>query len=273
MHRFRSSWMALMAGAFLVTLSVSAAFGAAPAATRDATRGQTIASLVHELIFGTDETQGDEELVEEEDELDEEELDENLEEDELVEADPLDDELDEDLDEETDAHGACVAEVAQDPEAIGGPNENHGGAVSEAARVTCWETDESDEVSEELVEEEDELVEEEEESDSHGACVSAAAQDRDGSAESELKNHGKWVSQHARYTCWGLEVPTDDPDEDATDEEDSSEADGTSTETDEVAGKPNKATKADKAARGNGKPSWAGNGGNGNGNGRGGGRR
>ena len=34
-------------------------------------------------------------------------------------------------------HGTCVAAVAHDKEAVGGPNDNHGGAVSEAARVTC----------------------------------------------------------------------------------------------------------------------------------------
>ena len=35
-------------------------------------------------------------------------------------------------------HGKCVAAVAHDKEAVGPPNDNHGGAVSEAARVTCW---------------------------------------------------------------------------------------------------------------------------------------
>jgi hypothetical protein len=35
-----------------------------------------------------------------------------------------------------DAHGACVSEVAQS-DAVGGKNDNHGGAVSEAARFTC----------------------------------------------------------------------------------------------------------------------------------------
>jgi len=34
--------------------------------------------------------------------------------------------------------GACVAGVARGGEADG-KNDNHGGAVSEAARVTCWE--------------------------------------------------------------------------------------------------------------------------------------
>ncbi len=195
-----------MAGVFLVTLSVSTAFGAAPAGTRDATRGQTIAALVHELIVGTDETDDPSE--------------EPVEEDELV--------------------------------------------------------DDDQPIVEELIEEEDELTDEEdEEADAHGACVSAAAQDREGSAESELKNHGKWVSQHARYTCWGLDVPTDEVDE--GDDEETSDVDAASAESDDEEDAP-----AAKANGGEGKPSWAGagNGGNGkpswagnDGNGRGGGRR
>jgi hypothetical protein len=158
--------MALMAGVFLVTLSVSAAFGAAPAATRDATRGQTIAAFVHELIFGTDET----------DEPNEEPT-EDLDEDSTDETDPLDDESDEtdevdETDEEADAHGACVSEVARDAEAIGGPNENHGGAVSEAARETCRETDEDADDPDATLDEEDA------DEDSHGACVSEVARDK-----------------------------------------------------------------------------------------------
>ena len=202
-----------MAGALLVTLSVSAAFGADPVAEK-ANRGQSVASFVHELLFGNDEAQDDEdeELVEEEDEL--------LEEDELVQEDDseLDDELDEENEDASNAHGQCVAEEASDKSDEADEDRNHGAIVSEAARETCWETDDE---SDELVEEVDE--EEDEEADAHGACVSAAAQDREGSGESELKNHGKWVSQHARYTCWGLDVPTDDADEDAIDEEDASQ--------------------------------------------------
>lgn len=49
MHPLRRKWLALMGGALLVTLSVSAALGAAPAVTRDATRGQSIAAAVHTL--------------------------------------------------------------------------------------------------------------------------------------------------------------------------------------------------------------------------------
>jgi hypothetical protein len=256
--------MALMAGALLVTLSVSAAFGAAPTAD-EGNRGQSIASFVHELIFGTDEPEEDldEEVAEDEELVEEEEL---VETDEELLDDELDEELDEELvdeeeDEEANAHGQCVAEEASDKSDEVDEDGNHGAVVSEAARDTCWETDDEDE-SEELVEEEDEEAseEEDEESESHGACVSAAAQDKDGSVESELKNHGKWVSQHARYTCWGLDVPGENEengdDETSDTEEAATDADGR--------GKP------DKADRGGGKPSWAGQGGNSNG--RGGGR-
>ena len=44
------------------------------------------------------------------------------------------------------SHGACVREVAHDKDAVGGKNDNHGGAVSEAARITCHEgADDSEE--------------------------------------------------------------------------------------------------------------------------------
>ena len=33
------------------------------------------------------------------------------------------------------------------------------------------------------------------------------------------QNHGEWVSDHARYICWGLEVPGDDTEDEATDDE------------------------------------------------------
>lgn len=250
-----------MAGALLVTLSVSAAFGAAPT-TEEGNRGQSIASFVHELVFGNDETEedADEELVEEQDELDEDEL---VEEDESELDEELDDELDEELDEEGDeeaanAHGQCVAEEASDKSDEVDLDRNHGAVVSEAARETCWDTDESDEG---LVEEADEELtdeEEDEEADAHGACVADAAQDRDGSAESELMNHGKWVSQHARYTCWGLDVPTDDE----GDDEETSDTEEASAEADDDGAKP------DSAERGKGKPTWAGNGSNNRGGGR-----
>jgi hypothetical protein len=49
----------------------------------------------------------------------------------------------------------------------------------------------------------------------HGECVSEAAHDTEGFDESDAANKGEWVSDHARYTCWGLDVP----DEEAADDE------------------------------------------------------
>ena len=198
MERFRNTWLAIVGGAILVTLSVSAAFGAAPSGASDGTRGQTIAGFVHGLIFDAGQD-ADEEAVEsdacdaddedsdseadatesaeaEADDLDAaEECD--LEDCDVDEVDPetstesfgavLDSEQcdaddqdeDEDAEEAEDApddedagasgdgsHGACVREVAHDKDAVGGKNDNHGGAVSEAARFTCHEgADDSEE--------------------------------------------------------------------------------------------------------------------------------
>jgi hypothetical protein len=134
MARFRTHWLALLGGALLLALSVSSAFGAKPVGD-DPNRGQQVSTFVHELVFGNEEPeeQPDEEEVDEDEvvETDEEVVDE----DEVVETD------EEVVDEEpvTGAeHGACVAAVAQDPELVDGDNENHGGAVSLAARFTCW---------------------------------------------------------------------------------------------------------------------------------------
>ena len=223
MHRLRERWVALLGGALLVTLSVSTAFGADPADETDGPRGQTIAGFVHSLIFTQDEPTDDETVVEEE----------QLE-DEVIEGEPGGELIEGDVASGAE-HGACVAEVAQSDE-VGGTNENHGGAVSEAARVTCWETEEADD---ELAPEE-EADEESLETDAHGACVSEAAQDKEASAESDEKNHGAWVSMHARFICWGLEPPTDEADE--ADEADASEGD-----TEEVSAKAER--KAEKAAQ------------------------
>lgn len=117
MSRFRSSWLALFGAAALVVLSMSSALGAKPADGEN--RGLQVSAFVHSLHADTEDT--DEETEEEETEETE---DTELEEDESAPSD----------------HGQCVAAVAQDPEAVGPPNDNHGGAVNEAARVTCWET-------------------------------------------------------------------------------------------------------------------------------------
>jgi hypothetical protein len=243
MQRLRSTWIALIGGALLITLSVSAAFGAVPANTREATRGQTIAAFVHELVFGA------EEAPEDEAELEEEELDE--------EADALqepEDELDDERTAEADAHGECVSEVAQDAEAVGGLNENHGGAVSEAARVTCWDADEDPELAD--PEEDDEELEE---ADTHGACVSAVAQDKS-ALGGKNDNHGGAVSEAARETC---RDDAEDLDDEAALDEEADELDEASIESDKAAAKAERAAARDaaKADRGTGKPSWAGNGG------------
>ena len=115
-------------------------FRASPQDSTDGTRGQTVASFVHELLFGA------------EDELTQPETDQDLDED-LDEEDgneDLDEDADEDLDEDpqvnedANAHGECVSEIAKTkPEADS--EENHGTVVSEAARETCWESGAADE--------------------------------------------------------------------------------------------------------------------------------
>ena len=180
MHRLRERWVALLGGALLVTLSVSTAFGADPEDELDGPRGQTIASFVHSLIFTEDEPADEKNLDEEEnlddeDVLDQEELDEEAEE-ELVEGERAD----------GAAHGACVSAIAQDEGAVGGPNENHGGAVSEAARETCWEP-EDEAAADELSDTEEELTEEELTAKEERKAEQAAAKAEREAARAEAK--------------------------------------------------------------------------------------
>ena len=238
MQRFRSTWLALVGGAFLLALSVSAAFGADPGSNR----GQTIAALVHELVFGGDEAT-DDELVEADEEG---ELDVDAEpEAELAGADSEDVRLQR---VEGSVHGACVSDIAQDETAVGGPNENHGGAVSEAARDTCREP--ADEV----------VTEPEvdgEEANAHGECVSAVAQDKEAMGGPN-DNHGGAVSEAARETC-----------RDTGAEETEGSGDAGLTSVAEAA--EGSATGAGPGNHGNGPPGGKPNG-NGGGHGRGGGR-
>jgi len=125
MSHFRTRWLALVGAMLLVALSASSAFGAHPSHAEN--RGNAVSSFVHELLFGTDEEPEQEEEGDEEGEEGEEE---NLEEEEQSEEGEEDSEF--------ANHGQCVREVAMSLE-VGGLNENHGGAVSEAARFTCWE--------------------------------------------------------------------------------------------------------------------------------------
>ncbi len=207
MQRLRSTWLALVGGAFLVALSVSAAFGAPPSGTDDGPRGQTIAAFVHGLVVGTDE--------ETDDDLELEEADETLEEAELeLEAT------------EASAHGECVSAIAQDHDLVGGTNENHGGAVSEAARETCPEGGATG---------------------SRGECVNLVAQDSDATGGPNA-NHGGAVSE-AAHEC----VEDTAADAEATDVESDDDDDASGTD-DAEAGN----GRADSAhrigARANGKP-------------------
>ena len=166
MQRFRSTWLALIGAVLLITLSVSAAAGAKPSGTAEGTRGQTVAAFVHDLVFGS-QTDDDEEDTEDGDADQEENSDE---------------------------------EVSEEDEEI----------VNE---------DSERQVPEEFA--------------NHGECVSDATHDTEGfeeaqeSEESEVENFGDWVSTHARYVCWGLDVPGDEEEEEASateDDEDDSEA-------------------------------------------------
>lgn len=130
MSRFRTRWLALVGAMLLIALSASSAFGAHPSHSDN--RGNAVSSFVHSLVFGTDEDPEEQEEEGEEGEEEPDELEEDEESEELVE------------ESEYRNHGHCVREVAWSLE-VGGLNDNHGGAVSEAARVTCWETDEETE--------------------------------------------------------------------------------------------------------------------------------
>ena len=259
MQRLRSTWLALMGGALLVTLSVSAAFGAPPNDT-DGPRGQTIAGFVHELVFGSDEETDDDALVNEDEEEDEELAEELVTEDEVVDG------------QVAGSHGECVSDEASDKTDETETDGNHGAVVSEAAH-TCP----ADEATEEVTDPETLVVETErevpEEFANHGECVSDATHDTDGFEASDAANFGEWVSEAARYTCWSLEIPGDDVEETATEEEgDSAELSAQEQrKAEQAAAKAERETAraaaqaergAAKAARTNG----------GNGNGRGGGR-
>jgi hypothetical protein len=127
MNRFRTHALALFGGALLLALSVSSVFGAKPV-EGDANRGQQVSAFVHDLVFGSDDPA-------------EEPTEEDGDQDEDADEDADEEEADEEASDESqpeDNHGACVKAVAMDPELVDGDNENHGGAVSLAARYTCW---------------------------------------------------------------------------------------------------------------------------------------
>ena len=138
MHRFRSTWLALVGGAVIVALSLSVAIGADPVNEdeADANRGQTISGFVHSLIFAQDDPADED--TDEADEADED-LEEDLEED--TEEENLDDAARE-VPAEFANHGECVSEAANKEtsgeEAADADLANHGAWVSLHARYLCW---------------------------------------------------------------------------------------------------------------------------------------
>ena len=135
--RFHPRWLALVLGVALVALSASSVLGAKPAWT-PTNPGQEISVFVHDVLFG--DNASDDGTANDEDTSDEDAPDEDTPEDET----PTDEDTSEDgtptASGDANSHGQCVADEAQTTD-VGGANENHGGAVSEAARVTCWGED------------------------------------------------------------------------------------------------------------------------------------
>ena len=151
MERFRRHWLALAGGLLVVGMSASAVFGADPTETdADVPMGLQVSAFVHGLVFGQSDENADEDTDTDES-TDEDSTEDQSEDTDTENTDTEDtdtEDTDETSDESTDVtgqeHGQCVAAVAQG-EDVGGPNENHGGAVSEAARVTCWEPPDAEE--------------------------------------------------------------------------------------------------------------------------------
>ena len=136
MERFRNTWLAIVGGAILVTLSVSAAFGAAPSGASDSTRGQTIAGFVHGLIFDAGQD-ADEEAVESEAcDADDEDSEADATESAEAEADDLDDA------EECDVEDCDVDEV--DPET----STESFGAVLDSEQCDADDVDEDEDAEE-----------------------------------------------------------------------------------------------------------------------------
>ncbi|MGH7419065.1 MAG: hypothetical protein ACREKB_14930, partial [Candidatus Rokuibacteriota bacterium] len=132
MHsRLRPHWLALAAAALLVALSVSSAFGADPPDGEDKNHGQQVSDFVHSLLFG-DPTSDDEDTSSDEDTAEDEDTSGD---DTSDEVEPADEDT---QDGEWANHGACVSAVATTHDEVGGPNDTHGWAVSDAARYTCW---------------------------------------------------------------------------------------------------------------------------------------
>lgn len=184
MNTLRTSWLAVLGSILLLTLSTAGALGHVATGQTDAASGDAGASTAQtDTLETTDEG------------------------DELTLTHP-------------ENHGGCVSAVAQ-TDTVGGLHVNHGGGVSEAARVTCWTTEEAPEdvTPDENGDSEDDVTTTH--PDNHGGCVSAVAQS---DAVGVVKgNHGEAVSEAARVTCRDPsdETPVDETGDEATTDEDS----------------------------------------------------
>jgi hypothetical protein len=179
-NRPRPVWLALAAAGLLAAFSVTSALGAGPPEDK-ANHGQEVSDFVHDLLFG-DQDSGDEDAPEDEDVTAEDE------------EEPADEEVtdEESADGLPDNHGQCVRVVAMGDD-TGGPNDNHGWAVSEAARFTCSEDSDAEDA------EEPEEASVDGQPDNHGACVSQVA--KDPVVGGPKDNHGGAVSGAARTSC------------------------------------------------------------------------
>ncbi len=154
----------------------------------------------------------------------------------------------------------------------GPPGQKVSGFVHELIFGSDEETEEDEVVEDEVVDEDEDGSEDDEDAEedvdedvdedgeetadrqvpeefaNHGECVSAAAHDTDGFEESEAANKGEWVSMHARYVCWGLDVPGEESEEDVTDEDSTADEDEDADEEDTDEASANEQAKAERAA-------------------------
>ena len=163
MNPFRRNVLVLLGAALLIAVSVGSALGARPTGS-EAGGGQAISGFVHSLVTGdrevtvdetpANEAPGDEAPADTEtdcttdaDTSEDKSTDQAGTADAETTADectpdkesaPADQDTKEEASAEANAHGECVSEVAHSDQ-TGGDNDNHGGAVSLAARETCQE--------------------------------------------------------------------------------------------------------------------------------------
>jgi hypothetical protein len=248
MRRFRTQWLALFGALVILSLSLSSAFGARPAAgTDDATNvGQQVSTFVHVLLNGfSDEDEGG----------------------------------DEDQDEDTDDSEEC--QPASDEDGAEEGTDDDGSADDDTGDETGDDTGDEESPADDCDEQADEDTDEDSDEDAdsdgdssaptaenHGQCVAEVAHS---DAVGENDTHGWAVALAAQITCWfelNGDESADDGDEDTGADEDAG-TDETSEASSTGHGK-SEAAHQQKLDRGTGKPAWAAtktHGGNGKGHG------